>query len=110
MSARKPIRWNGAPEPPRKIWLRAGRCRVEVFTMVQLVSRGMVNLYSWATYDKDNNTGSTGQARTLAEAKRAGLIALMQQGELGWSGFHIGRRTLEQLRRFAALDALQGEP
>jgi hypothetical protein len=83
---------------------------VEVVGTVQIISRGTVNKYSWCTYNRDDNPGSMDQARSLAVAKRAALAALIQQAELGWSGFHIGRRTLEQLRRFAALDALQGEP
>lgn len=100
------VKWNGSPLNNRKLWLRAGRCWVEVYSSNS-------SLHYWKTYDRGDCAGNEGQAPSLREAMHAGITALLLQhrahAEQGVrSPWHIGARSMQMLLRVAALDALGG--
>lgn len=98
------IYWVGEASGFRKLWLRAGRCAVEVWF------DPANDNFAWVA--KDSRGRKLGPARepTKEKAKIAALKFLVSQAQQSKPGdpFYVGRSARRRLLIFAALNCLEG--
>ena len=83
--------------------MRSGWCLAEVYC------HELFGKHEWVTFGADGQCGASGYENTRLAARAAALGALIRQAESGKPSFHLGKRSLEALRRFAAISALHGD-
>lgn len=100
---RRKLKWCG-PHDPRernlfKNFLLAGRCKAEVYPSATSVD------CVWHTFDAHGVGGENAEEPSLHLAKLAAMNALKAAKGGSW---HIGQRSLAELKKLVALTALEG--
>jgi hypothetical protein len=104
---RRKIKWCGPVREvldvamvARKHFLLVGRCKSEVYQL-------RVDGYVWHTFDARGIGGQNAEEPSLGLAKIASMNALIRQAARG-GDWHIGQRSLAELKKLVALAALEG--